>query len=73
MKLLNYHKTTTISFKNGNEYKEIRLLKYNNIGRKATNKYYLNGKIQHGHSRYIIENIIIDDVNAKYLVKKWIK
>lgn len=72
---MNYLEHTTILKANNKEYKLVRLQKYNNTSHKATNKYYVDGKIVNNFERVICEKAI-DEAPLSMLVetqRTWVK
>lgn len=72
---MNYLEHTTILKANNKEYKLVRLQKYNSTSHKATNKYYIDGKIVHNFERVICENAI-NEAHLSMLVeteRTWVK
>ena len=71
---MNYLEHTTIVNTNNKEYKCVRLQQYADGFHKATNKYYVNGKIVHNHDRFICEAIIDDQRKyGTFTAKRWTK
>ena len=72
---MNYLEHTTILKTNNEEYKKVRLQKYNNTTHKATNKYYINGKLVTKHDRFMCENAM-DNAHPSLLLdstRSWVK
>ena len=67
--------TTTIKL-NGTIYKYERLQQYNERSHKATNKYFVNGKIVRNYKRYEVKEIFDCGSYRDYEVtteKRWVK
>lgn len=72
---MNYLEHTTILNKNNTEYKLVRLQKYNSTSHKATNKYYINGKLVTKYDRFLCESEI-DNADPNLLsggARSWVK
>ena len=72
---MNYLEHTTILKTNNKEYKLVRLQKYNNTTNKATNKYYIDGKLVNKQDRTRCE-IEIDNAPLSSLLdstRSWVK
>jgi len=72
---MNYLEQTTIVNQNNTEYKCVRLQQYNNTSHKATNKYYINGKIVHSQARFVCESTIDESSTDEqtFTEKRWTK
>ena len=65
---MNYLEHTTILKANNKEYKLVRLQKYNSTSHKATNKYYVDGKMVNNFDRVSCERAI-DEAHISTLVE----
>ena len=72
---MNYTRHTTTLNRGNNEYKEVRLQEYSDGYHKATNKYYLNGKLVTKQERFSCERIIDEASRSslKTISENWIR
>jgi len=70
---MNYYEQITVLNSNNIEYKCVRLQKYNDYSHRATNKYYVNGKLVSHQERFICMSLIDNSTDYTFTERKWIK